>query len=116
METAVRAFIEATPGDLRSRLKHTLTYHGIDPEDYEEAFSFVGAQAFTASRSLGWPRWKHIRLASPVGMHVDTAGGAYELGSSPRACALARMTVVGLEPLPGAELKPISVSLPPGLG
>jgi hypothetical protein len=39
METAVRAFIEATPGDLRSRLKHTLTYHGIDPEDYEEAFS-----------------------------------------------------------------------------
>ncbi|MGB9106667.1 MAG: DUF2621 family protein [Terriglobales bacterium] len=39
METAVRAFIEATPGDLRSRLKHTLTYHGIDPEDYEEAFN-----------------------------------------------------------------------------
>jgi hypothetical protein len=39
METAVRAFIEATPGDLRSRLKHTLTYHGIDPEDYGEAFS-----------------------------------------------------------------------------
>ncbi len=38
METAVRAFIEATPGDLRSRLKHTLTYHGIDPEDYDEAF------------------------------------------------------------------------------
>ena len=39
METAVHAFIEATPGDLRNRLKHTLTYHGIDPEDYEEAFS-----------------------------------------------------------------------------
>jgi hypothetical protein len=39
METAVRAFIEATPGDLRNRLKHTLTYHGIDPEDYEAAFS-----------------------------------------------------------------------------
>jgi hypothetical protein len=39
METAVRAFIEATPGDLRNRLKHTLTYHGIDPEDYEQAFS-----------------------------------------------------------------------------
>jgi hypothetical protein len=39
METAVRAFIEATPGDLRTRLKHTLTYHGIDPEDYETAFS-----------------------------------------------------------------------------
>ncbi len=39
METAVRAFIESTPSDLRNRLKHTLTYHGIDPEDYEEAFS-----------------------------------------------------------------------------
>ncbi len=39
METAVRAFIESTPGDLRHRLKHTLTYHGIDPEDYEGAFS-----------------------------------------------------------------------------
>jgi hypothetical protein len=37
META--AFIEATPGDLRNRLKHTLTYHGIDPEEYDEAFS-----------------------------------------------------------------------------
>lgn len=39
METAVRAFIESTPPDLRNRLKHTLTYHGIDPEEYEEAFS-----------------------------------------------------------------------------
>jgi hypothetical protein len=39
METAVRAFIEATPSDLRLRLKHTLTYHGIDPEEYAEAFS-----------------------------------------------------------------------------
>ncbi len=39
METAVRAFIESTPADLRNRLKHTLTYHGIDPEEYEEAFS-----------------------------------------------------------------------------
>lgn len=39
METAVRAFIESTPEDLRSRLKHSLTYHGIDPEEYEEAFS-----------------------------------------------------------------------------
>jgi uncharacterized protein DUF2621 len=39
METAVRAFIECTPSDLRGRLKHALTYHGIDPEDYEEAFS-----------------------------------------------------------------------------
>jgi hypothetical protein len=38
MEAAVRAFIEATPSDLRNRLKHTLTYHGIDPEDYGEAF------------------------------------------------------------------------------
>jgi len=38
LETAVRAFIESTPSDLRSRLKHALTYHGIDPEEYEEAF------------------------------------------------------------------------------
>ncbi len=39
MELAVRAFIEATPPDLRQRLKHALTYHGIDPEEYEEAFN-----------------------------------------------------------------------------
>lgn len=38
LETAVRAFIESTPSDLRSRLKHALTYHGIDPEEYDEAF------------------------------------------------------------------------------
>jgi len=34
----VRAFIEATPEDLRNRLRRALTYHGIDPEDYVEAF------------------------------------------------------------------------------
>jgi hypothetical protein len=39
METAVQAFVESTPADLRNRLKHTLTYHGIDPEDYAAAFS-----------------------------------------------------------------------------
>jgi hypothetical protein len=39
MEVAVRAFIESTPSDLRSRLKHALTYHGIDPEEYDEAFA-----------------------------------------------------------------------------
>ncbi len=39
MEIAVQAFVESTPADLRQRLKHTLTYHGIDPEDYEAAFS-----------------------------------------------------------------------------
>jgi hypothetical protein len=39
VETAVRAFIESTPRDLRERLKHTLSYKGIDPEDYEAAFS-----------------------------------------------------------------------------
>ena len=39
METAVRAFIESTPSDLRNRLKHALTYHGIDPEEYEDAFA-----------------------------------------------------------------------------
>ena len=38
METAVRAFIESTPEDLRNRLRRALTYHGIDPEDYIEAF------------------------------------------------------------------------------
>lgn len=39
LETAVRAFIESTPVDLRERLKHTLSFKGIDPEEYEEAFS-----------------------------------------------------------------------------
>jgi uncharacterized membrane protein YqiK len=39
LETAVRAFIEATPSDLRERLKHTLSYKGIDPDDYDAAFS-----------------------------------------------------------------------------
>jgi len=39
LESAVRAFIESTPIDLRTRLKHTLSYKGIDPDDYEAAFS-----------------------------------------------------------------------------
>ena len=39
LHTAVRAFIECTPPDLRERLKHTLSYRGIDPDDYEAAFS-----------------------------------------------------------------------------
>jgi Protein of unknown function (DUF2621) len=39
VEVAVRAFIEATPADLRQRLKHTLNYRGIDPDDYDEAFT-----------------------------------------------------------------------------
>ncbi len=39
LEDAVRAFIEATPPDLRERLKHTLSYRGIDPEDFAAAFS-----------------------------------------------------------------------------
>lgn len=39
METAVQAFIESTPADLRERLKHTLSYKGIDPDEYESAFS-----------------------------------------------------------------------------
>ncbi len=38
LETAVRSFIESTPADLRQRLKHTLSYKGIDPEEYGEAF------------------------------------------------------------------------------
>ncbi|MBZ5648505.1 MAG: DUF2621 family protein [Acidobacteriia bacterium] len=39
LETAVRAFIEVTPADLRQRLKHTLSFKGIDPDEYEAAFS-----------------------------------------------------------------------------
>ncbi len=39
LELAVAAFIESTPADLRERLKHTLNYKGIDPDDYEAAFS-----------------------------------------------------------------------------
>ena len=39
LQTAARAFIESTPADLRERLKHTLSYKGIDPDDYETAFS-----------------------------------------------------------------------------
>ena len=39
LESAVRAFIESTPVDLRARLKHTLSYKGLDPEAYEAAFS-----------------------------------------------------------------------------
>ncbi len=38
LETAVRAFIASTPADLRQRLKHTLSYKGIDFEDYGELF------------------------------------------------------------------------------
>jgi hypothetical protein len=39
LEPAVQAFIEATPRDLRERLKHRLSYVGLDPDDYEAAFS-----------------------------------------------------------------------------
>jgi hypothetical protein len=35
LQVAVRAFIESTPHDLRERLKHK----GIDPDEYEAAFS-----------------------------------------------------------------------------
>jgi hypothetical protein len=38
LDTAVRAFIESTPADLRQRLKHTLSYKGIDPDDYGAVF------------------------------------------------------------------------------
>ena len=38
LEAGVRAFIESTPADLRQRLKHTLSYKGIDPEEYGTAF------------------------------------------------------------------------------
>jgi hypothetical protein len=39
LELAVAAFVESTPADLRQRLKHTLSYRGLDPDDYESAFS-----------------------------------------------------------------------------
>jgi hypothetical protein len=39
LELAVAVFIESTPADLRQRLKHTLSYRGVDPDDYEAAFS-----------------------------------------------------------------------------
>ena len=39
LELAVAAFIESTPADLRERLKHRLSYRGLDPDDYEAAFS-----------------------------------------------------------------------------
>jgi hypothetical protein len=38
-EIAVRAFIECTPADLRERLKHPLSYRGLDPDDFENAFN-----------------------------------------------------------------------------
>jgi len=38
-ELAVRAFIECTPADLRERLKHPLSYRGLDPDDFDAAFS-----------------------------------------------------------------------------
>ncbi len=38
-EIAVRAFIECTPADLRARLKHPLSYRGLDPDDFEGAFN-----------------------------------------------------------------------------
>ena len=39
LEDAVRAFVESTPADPRERLKHTLSYRGIDPEDFAAAFA-----------------------------------------------------------------------------
>lgn len=38
-EIAVRAFIECTPADLRERLKHPLSYRGLDPDDFDPAFN-----------------------------------------------------------------------------
>jgi len=38
-ELALRAFIESTPGDLRARLEKTLSLHGLDPGDYDDAFA-----------------------------------------------------------------------------
>jgi hypothetical protein len=38
METVITALVESTPHRLRPRLREALTYHGIDPEEYEAAF------------------------------------------------------------------------------
>ncbi len=38
METVITALVESTPNRMRPRLREALTYHGIDPEDYEAAF------------------------------------------------------------------------------
>jgi len=38
METVIAALVESTPVRLRPRLREALTYHGIDPEEYEAAF------------------------------------------------------------------------------
>jgi hypothetical protein len=42
METVIAALIESTPRRLRPRLREALTYHGIDPEEYEAAFESEG--------------------------------------------------------------------------
>ena len=39
LEIALRAFIEATPADLRARMEKTLSLHGIDAGDYDDAFA-----------------------------------------------------------------------------
>lgn len=38
-EDGVRSFVESVPSDLRSNLERALNLHGIDPGDYEDAFS-----------------------------------------------------------------------------
>jgi hypothetical protein len=38
-DIALRAFLEATPADLRARLQKTLSLHGLDPSDYDDAFA-----------------------------------------------------------------------------
>jgi hypothetical protein len=39
LEDGVRAFIESVPFDLRANLGRTLNLHGLDPTDFEDAFS-----------------------------------------------------------------------------
>jgi hypothetical protein len=38
-EDGVRAFIESVPFDLRANLGRTLNLHGVDPADFDDAFS-----------------------------------------------------------------------------
>ncbi|HVP63392.1 MAG TPA: DUF2621 family protein [candidate division Zixibacteria bacterium] len=42
METVITALVESTPQRLRPRLREALTYHGIDPEEYDTAFASEG--------------------------------------------------------------------------
>lgn len=39
LEDGVRAFIESVPPDLRANLGRTLNLHGLDPSEFDDAFT-----------------------------------------------------------------------------